>query len=285
MVEFTSPHRAGAEGALSQAAHADLSVVITTYNERINIDRAIRSARLLSDDILIIDSGSTDGTLDVVRELGARLLTRPFDDMARQRNAALEQGQLQGRYAFFMDADEMVTKRFAAALRSLLESDPSIDGVSICRRFHFWGKWVPAASSFPRFVDRVVLCGAVTFRKESHGEVLVGARRIVQLDEPLHDEDLKGIRAWIDRHNHYAEMEARGDLELLSQAPGASERTSRFRRIRARCRRLPGWPLVALFYYLVVRRGLLEGPTGWTYCVMKSMFEYFVQLHTRQLRR
>ncbi len=260
----------------------DVSVVITSLDEEPNIGRAVESARLLSDDVLVIDSGSTDATVAVARERGARIMTRPFDDMARQRNAALDEGGLRNDHVLFMDADEVVTKAFARRLKQLLEADERIDGVRICRRFHFWGVWVPAASSFPRYIDRVVRAGVVRFRKEGHGEVFVGGSRYVSMDEPLHDEDRKPVSAWIARHNHYARMEARADLEALTED---TAETTRLRRLRARLRRLPGWPLAALLYYLFVRRGVLEGPTGWTYCTMKAMYEYFVQLHARDLRR
>jgi hypothetical protein len=258
-----------------------ISVVITTLNEEPNIARAIESARRLSDDILVVDSGSVDRTPEIASRHGARVMTRPFDDMARQRNAALEGGQLRGGYALFMDADEMLTEAFARALERALEADPGIDGVRICRRFHLWGVWVPAASSFPHFIARVARVGKVTFRKEGHGEVFVGAAKVVDLEEPLHDEDLKGMRAWIERHAFYAEMEAREDLRILAGESAAP----RLRRMRARLRRWPGWPVVPLLYYLVARRGLLEGRTGWTYCAMKAMYEYFIQLHVRELKR
>ncbi len=259
-----------------------LSVVITTYNEEVNVARAVRSARLLSDDVLVLDSGSTDATTRIAAELGARVLTRAFDDMATQRNHALEAGALRGRHVFFMDADEMVTAAFARGLRELLAADPRLDGVSICRKFHFGGRWVPAASSYPCYVARVVRARDVRFRKEGHGEVFVGGQRFARLAEPLHDEDLKGVRSWIARHNDYAAMEAREDFRLLAEGAAGAPLV---RRVRAALRRLPGWPLAALLYYIVIRRGLFEGPRGWTYCAMKSMFEYFVQLHTRELRR
>ncbi len=57
-----------------------------------------------------------------------------------------------------------------------------------------------------------------------------------------------------------------------------------WRRLRARLRLLPGWPLAALFIYWIVRGGIFEGRAGRRYCVMKSMFEYFIQLHVHDLR-
>jgi glycosyltransferase involved in cell wall biosynthesis len=265
-----------------RSADKTLSVVITTLNEDVNIVRAVRSARLLSDDVVVIDSGSTDRTVELAGREGARVLTRPFDDMATQRNFALDHGGLGARWAIFLDADEMVTREFSRALLALLEGPCPPDGVRICRRFHFWGQWVPSGSAFPTFVARVVRVGKVRFRKEGHGEVFAGADTVHDLSEALHDEDLKPIGSWIERQNRYAAMEAAHDLRTLS---GPTPDGRLLRQLRARFRQLPGWPALAFAYYMVGRGGLREGPTGWTYCAMKAMYEYFVQLHMRDLRR
>ena len=261
---------------------SQISVVILTLDEEVNLVRAVRSAKLLSDDVLVVDSGSTDRTVELAREHGAEVMTRPFDSFAGQRNAALDSGRLKGRFALFLDADEAVTPEFAEGLERLLAADSEIDAVQICRKFHFWGRWVRAASSYPCFIDRIVLIGSVRFRQVGHGEAFVGAKHVARLDVPLHDEDLKGVGAWIDRHNRYAEQEAR---VVLRQLAGGSDDLPTWKRLRVRLRTAPGWPIVALFYFLVLRGGLFEGRAGRTYCVMKAMYEYFVQLHIRDLRR
>ncbi len=257
-----------------------ISVVILTLDEEVNVVRAVRSAKLLGDDVLVIDSGSTDRTVELARQNGAAVREHPFEGFARQRNAALDSGHLRGRFALFLDADEALTPEFARGLERLLASDPEIDAVRICRKLHFWGHWVPAASSYPCYIDRVARIGPVRFRQTGHGEVFAGARHVARLDVPLHDEDLKGVGAWIDRHNRYAEQEARAILDR-----SGDEDLPAWKRWRSRLRTVPGWPLVALFYYWIVRRGLFEGRAGRTYSAMKAMYEYFVQLHLRDLRR
>ncbi len=261
---------------------SQISVVILTLDEEVNVVRAVRSAKLVSGDVLVIDSGSTDRTVELARENGAAVMSHPFEDFAQQRNAALDSGKLRGRFALFLDADEEVTPDFARALERLLAADPEIDAVRICRKFHFWGRWVPAASSYPCFIDRIARVASVRFQQMGHGEVFVGARRVARLDVPLHDEDAKGVGAWLDRHNRYAEQEAR---VVLRQLAGDREELPAWKRLRVRLRTVPGWPVAALFYFLVVRGGLFEGRAGRTYSVMKAMYEYFVQLHVRDLRR
>lgn len=258
-----------------------LSVVITTMNEEANIALAVRGALLLSDDVLVMDSGSTDKTRQIALDLGARVMTRAFDDMARQRNAALDDGELRYPHALVLDADELVTPAFANALLALLEAHPELDGVRICRKFHFWGRWVPSASSFPRYIDRVVRLKTTRFRKDGHGEVFDGGAHFVNLEAPLHDEDHKGIGAWIARHNRYAELEAKRDRELRR---GKAAWTSP-PWIRAVLRDVPGFPVAMGAYYLLARGGLWEGREGRTYGVMKAVYEYLIQLHARDLER
>ncbi len=256
-----------------------LSIVITTLDEEANITACVEGARLLSDDVLVVDSGSRDRTVPLAEAAGARCLVRPFDDMASQRNAALRDGGLTGEHALVLDADEVVTPPFADALRKLLEARPELDGVRICRRFHFWGRWVPSASSFPRYIDRVVRVGAVWFTKDGHGEVFQGGATFARLDEPLHDEDKKGIGAWIGRHNRYAELEARRDRQLRA---GPAQPTSP-PWLRAMLREVPGFPVAMGAYYLLARGGLFEGREGRTYGTMKAVYEYLIQLHARDL--
>lgn len=258
-----------------------LSVVITALDEEVNITACVQGARLLTDDVLLVDSGSRDRTVALAQAAGARVFVRPFDDMASQRNAAIREGNLTGTYALILDADEVVTAPFANALAALLERRPDIDGVQICRRFHFWGRWVRSASAFPRYIDRVVRVGSVWFKKDGHGEAFDGATTVVRLDEPLHDEDKKGVGAWLLRHNRYAEMEARRDAKLR-EGPMQPMNVAW---IRAQLRQVPGFPVAMGAYYLMGRGGLFEGPEGRTYSVMKAVYEYFIQLHARDMKR
>ena len=85
-----------------------ISVVILTQDEIINIERCLASVAW-SDDVLVIDSGSTDGTVDAATRLGARVLHRPFDNFANQRNFALDEGQLKYEWVLHLDADEEVS--------------------------------------------------------------------------------------------------------------------------------------------------------------------------------
>lgn len=257
-----------------------LSAVILAFDEEINIERAVKSALRAARDVVVVDSGSRDRTVELARKAGARVLHNEWRGTAAQRNWALDHAGLSGDWVLFLDADEVVTPEFAEALSALLRDRPELDGVALCRRFHWWGRWVPSASAYPCFIDRVARVGMVRFRVLGHGEVFEGGECFERLSEPLHDEDLKPIGAWFERHNRYARQEAQAVLEGASSADG---RVDSARRIRARLRRMPGWPVLAFVYYLTWRRGLFQGREGRTYCAMKALYEYMVQLHLRDV--
>ena len=99
-----------------------ISALILTFNEECNIRNCLESIRDL-DDILVVDSGSTDQTCAYAKEYGARILTRPFDNFANQRNFGLDEGNFKNDWVLHLDADEVATKEFLDAIMSLADSD------------------------------------------------------------------------------------------------------------------------------------------------------------------
>ena len=106
---------------------SSLSVLILTKNEEINIAEAIRSARQCTDDIIVVDSGSTDGTVAIAKSLGARVCFRAWDgDFAAQRNFSALQSDAQ--WVLFMDADERISPELARAIKKTVTGFPGVHG-------------------------------------------------------------------------------------------------------------------------------------------------------------
>ncbi|HEX9711426.1 MAG TPA: glycosyltransferase family 2 protein [Actinomycetota bacterium] len=108
-----------------------LTVAILALNEEAMIARAIASCSF-ADEILVVDGGSTDATVETAQRAGARVVVRPFDDFARQRNFCLEQAA--GEWVLFVDADERATPELAAEVRALLDGVPSDDAYAVPRQ-------------------------------------------------------------------------------------------------------------------------------------------------------
>src|SRR5688572_22803494 len=116
-----------------------ITVVILALNEEEMIGRAIASASW-ADEVLVMDGGSTDRTVELARLAGARIVERPFDDFARQRNSALAQAM--GEWVLFCDADERITPELAAEVRGLISDAPRHDAYAVPRRNLALGRWL-----------------------------------------------------------------------------------------------------------------------------------------------
>lgn len=129
-----------------------LSAVVLTRNEERNIEDCLRSLSW-ADQLLVLDSNSTDRTVDLAREAGASVEQRTFVNYADQRNAALD--LVQADWVFFVDADERATPELASEVRSAIESS-AIVGWWVPRRNLIWGKWIQHAGWYPDYQLRLL---------------------------------------------------------------------------------------------------------------------------------
>jgi glycosyltransferase involved in cell wall biosynthesis len=114
-----------------------LSVLITTYNEAVNLPGCLESVAW-ADEVLVVDSGSSDATADIARQAGARLLVHPYESAARQKNWALS--HLRHPWVLILDADERVTGPLADEIRAVVGADGPCDGYFLRRRSYFLGR-------------------------------------------------------------------------------------------------------------------------------------------------
>lgn len=207
-----------------------LSIVIIALNEEAMIGRALASAAF-ADEVLVVDGGSTDSTVAIARHAGARVVERPFDDFARQRNFALEQST--GDWVFFLDADERIPRDLAAEVRAAITM-PSRDCYRVPRlsmALGRWLRWHPGGPDTPaRLVRRdsgARWSGTVHEAIEGAGEpgTLIG--HLVHLTHRSISDVVRKIDAYTSFEA--AERAARGDIapagrELLKAYPRALKR-------------------------------------------------------------
>lgn len=133
-----------------------LSVTIITLNEEIHIARAIESVRGFAQEILVIDSGSSDRTVEIARHLGAKVVTNPWRGYGQQKNFA--QSQAAYTWVLNLDADEEVSPELAIEIQQTLERDESqkISGYSIPRLSRYLGRWIRHGGWYPNRLVRLV---------------------------------------------------------------------------------------------------------------------------------
>jgi len=269
---------------------ASISVLILTKNEEHDLPGALASAAW-SDDVHVFDSGSTDRTAEIARAAGSQVHTRPFDDYASQRNAALAVS-FKHSWVFIMDADERPTPELAAEMQRVVgEAPANTAGFRLRRRDFLFGTWLKHAQISPYYI-RLVRVGRAKYTRAIN-EVLELDGPVAELIHPLdHFPFSKGIAHWVAKHNTYSTMEAELIVRqegLQNPRVGAALRHADFhtRRLhqKALFYRMPGRPLIKWLYMMFVRGAVLDGAAGVTYATLQSFYEYMIVLKTKELRR
>lgn len=260
-----------------------VSVLILTHNEEINIRRCLASLGGL-DDVLVIDSGSKDDTVKFAREMGARTLTRHFDNFANQRNFGLEEGALRNEWVLHLDADEVLTQEFRVALDALVPAI-ELDGFRVPSKLILNGKWLRYAGMYPTYQVRLGHRDRLRFKQVGHGQREdVQPERIGTFQQAyLHYNFSHGVVEWFAKHIRYAQAEAH-QLELDRREIGvpkgiySSDATERRRALKMLLNHLPVWfrPPLRFFQVAVMRRGFLDGRVGVQYALMLSAYEAMI---------
>lgn len=260
-----------------------VSVLILTYNEERNIATCLASLAGI-DDIVVVDSGSADGTCALAEEHGARILTRPFDNFASQRNFGLDEGSLRHEWVLHLDADEVATPDFLAALESLT-AEPCIEGYRVPSKTILNGRWLRYSGMYPTYQVRLGHRDRMRFKQVGHGQREdLALEQVGTFPEPyLHYNFSHGITQWLHKHVGYAEAEAEQffrdrEVELRPRDFLFGNKTERRRALKRLVNRLPVTlrPPLRFIHAYVLRRGFLEGRVGLQYAVMLSCYEAMI---------
>jgi glycosyltransferase involved in cell wall biosynthesis len=267
-----------------------ISVVILTLNEERNLPRCLEAISWC-DDVLIVDSFSSDATLRIAGERGVRVVQRAFDSFAGQRNFALEHCELRHEWIFHLDADEVITPDLSAEiLECIAATDKEAYRVSSKLMFH--GKFLRHAGLFPWYQVRLGRRDKLRFRQVGHGqrEQLASDTIGTLKNSLLHFPFEKGVADWIEKHNRYSTDEARqnvygyanDDVPILDLLSIATDR--RRRAAKNIFRRLPCRATIRFIYMYLFRRGILDGKAGLAYCRLLAWYESVIVLKERELK-
>ncbi len=133
-----------------------LSVVVISLNEEANIGRTLESVQW-ADEILLVDSGSTDRTVEIARSLRAQVFTEPWKGMSAQKNSAMDKATCD--WVLQLDADEVVEPRLREEIQEILRTNPPIDACWIPFKHHFMGRWMRHGGFYPDHKIRMVRRG------------------------------------------------------------------------------------------------------------------------------
>jgi glycosyltransferase involved in cell wall biosynthesis len=259
-----------------------VSVVVLTFNAETTIGATLESVRALSDDIHVVDSYSSDRTLEIVRAAGAQVVQHPFENYGAQRNWAIATLPLKHPWQIHLDADERVSPELAAELRALFAAGPpaEIAGYYIARLVHFHGRPLRHGGMYPIYHMRLFRSGRGRCEARKYDQHFLVDGPSAQLRHPMIDDIRMSFGEWTTRHNRWADAEVDEILAPGRDVIGAGGDTP-----VARKRAQRGWyyraPLflrafLLFFYRYVLRGGFLDGKEGLIFHVLQGLWFRFL---------
>ncbi|NSX05807.1 glycosyltransferase family 2 protein [Cupriavidus gilardii] len=289
---------------------AKVSVLILTLNEEKNLARCLESVSW-SDDVVVLDSFSTDQTLEIARRHGARVYQRKFDNWSAHQNWANENIDFKHKWVYYSDADEVVSPELAAELRDIADrtagdacsgaqgtaragqGEGGTQHVAYRVRYknYFLGKWIRFAGGYPIWVLRFFQPDKVRWERLVNPAPVVDGSVGFLRHHFLHYSFNKGFDAWFDKHNKYSMGEALETIRSLDEDKFrlssllSSDPPARRRALKELSFRLPMRPVARFLYLYLLKFGFIDGKAGFHYCVLVSIYEYMVVLKVQEQRR
>jgi len=260
------------------------SIYILTANEEIDIADCIESA-LLSDDVIVVDSFSQDRTVEIAQKYPVRVLQHRFESHGKQRTWMLQEIPTKHDWVYILEADERMTTELFQECLEAIKSDNYI-GYYVAEKVIFLGNWIRRSTQYPRYQMRLFRKDKVWFTDYGHTEreVCDGATGFIQETYP-HYTCSKGLSRWIEKHNRYSTDEAietrrqlkNGTVNWSHLLLGSSE-VERRRALKDLSLRLPFRPLIRFVYMYFFLGGILDGRSGFSWCVLQAFYEYLIML-------
>jgi glycosyltransferase involved in cell wall biosynthesis len=255
--------------------------MVFTLNEELHLPTCL-AALAWCDDVIVVDSFSTDRTREICERCGARFFQNLFTGFGDQRNWALANTQPKYPWVLILDADERVTPELVQEFGKRLPATPAdVGAYRIRRRFYLWGRWLKYSSLYPTWVVRLVHRDRIKYINRGHAETQEVQGRIADLDNDLIDENLKGIDEWFERQNRYSSKDA--EYEIVRDRSNvrwhgifSSDSLIRRATLKQIAARLPFRPLLYFIYSYFMRLGFLDGRDGLQFCLMKASYQRMV---------
>jgi glycosyltransferase involved in cell wall biosynthesis len=269
-----------------------VSVLLLTMNEEVNIHLCLEGVKW-ADEIFVLDSGSTDKTIEICREYTDKIYSRKFDNWSSQLNWALDNLPFRNDWLFNVDADEIVAN--GLALEIIQAADRAGDDVTaywVRRRFMFLGKWLRYSALYKTWILRMFRHKRLRFQRLVNPVPVYRGGDAYFTNDLIHD-DRKGFSALVARHNSYSTYEAMESFRRLYPAYLTDEERSAtlsddsaIKKKKRVFERLPLFtrPPIRFAYMYFVSLGFLDGVPGFIYSFFKLCYEFFICVKIYELK-
>lgn len=259
----------------------DISVIILTYNEEIHIERCISNAQRFAKDIFVVDSFSTDNTVEIAERMGAKVYQHPWDNYSRQFAWSLNNLPITTEWVWRMDADEWLTDELIEELHRKLPNSPNdVNGYTAqCLRM-FMGRYIKHGI-LPLILLRLFKHKYASIENKMMDEhIQLSEGKIDALESPFYDDNRNDLTWWTQKHNGYATREA-VDLLCAEYAIGddygvgnIGTNAAKTRARKLKYVKLPFfWRAFAFFVYrYFFRLGFLDGKEGFLWHFLQGFW-------------
>jgi glycosyltransferase involved in cell wall biosynthesis len=279
-----------------------VSVLIPAKNEEANLPACLDSLQR-ADEIFIVDSQSTDRSIEIAKNYGVNLVQFHFNGRwPKKKNWSLDNLPFRNEWVLIVDCDERIPNELWDEIAQVIKQQEYI-GYYLNRRVFFLGKWIRYGGKYPdwnlrlfkhklgRYENLNTEDVPNTGDNEVHEHVVMQGKVGYLKNDMLH-EDFRDIYHWLERHNRYSNWEARVYYNLItgqdeSATIGANlfgEAVQRKRFLKKVWVRLPFKPLLRFILFYIIRLGFLDGRAGYIYGRLLSQYEYQIGVKLYELR-
>ncbi len=267
----------------------EISVIILTLNEEKHIERCIKSLKLFTDQIFIIDSLSTDKTVSIAKNLGANIYQNEWPgNHAQQFQWGLDNCPIETKWVMKMDADEYALPELAYEINSKLKNiRNNVSGIYIKRRVYFLDKWIKNGAYYPVWLLRIWKKEHGSMEKRWMDEhIKLSEGDTIRFDNDLVDDNKSGLTDWTTKHNSYATKEAIDALnkiynftnEDIEEGKLYGNNIERKRWLRQKYEKLPLFlrPIIYFHYRYFIKLGFLDGKEGFIWHFLQGFWYRFL---------
>lgn len=268
---------------MSTILKVPVSVIMLTLNEEFHLPGALENVKDWAEEIFIVDSCSTDNTVDIALENGVKIVQRPFTNFGNQWNFALERLPITTPWTFKLDPDERLTDDLKSEINDLLKSNPECCGYEMDRRLWFMGK--PLHVLDP--VLRLWRTGKCRFSDVIVNEYPLIDGPVGKLKGIMEHLDSPDLHHWWEKQNRYTTMEAimRVREDALSAKPKLfGSQLERRMFLKKRIFRIPFYRQLLWFYEAFVRGAIWDGPLGCAYIHLRIEVFRLIELKVKEIK-
>lgn len=259
-----------------------LTILIPVLNEEVLLPRALESVKHLGVPIFILDSGSTDRTVEIAESYGCQVFQGQWGSFSAKLNWGFGNLPFATPWVMRLDADEYFTEELISELKCRLAAvESDVDGLWVGRRIIFLGRWIRHGGRYPEEHLRILRVGRGLYEDRLLDEHVHVAGRTIRLVCDIVDEPSKGLVAWSRKHISYAETECFIHFRTIRQRTWTNlDRSARWKRFAKEevYARMPLFvrPFAFWFYRYILRLGFLDGIPGLVFHFLHAFWYRFL---------